>query len=132
MVNKVELFIANSEIRNLWHPDGSCRFAGVYAWLEWAWRDDTNFFHSIHEESFMPVRGDVVIYEKLITGEFNDHIGIVLSCDDDYILVAEGNVDNKNQSDVIHRSRHDNVLGFIRIDNNYQYEFSGVYDPKLD
>ncbi|HOJ12432.1 MAG TPA: CHAP domain-containing protein [Clostridiales bacterium] len=114
------------------YPSGSCRFAGVYAWLEWARLDDVNYFHSIDENSFMPERGDIVIYEKLITDESNDHIGIMLSCDDNNMLVAEGNKDSKNQSGVIRRSRYDKILGFIRIDNNYQNKFTGVYDPKLD
>jgi len=114
------------------YPGGSCRFAGVLAWLEWARMDDVNFFHSIYEDGFVPERGDIVIYEKLISDNPNDHIGIVLSCDDNYILVAEGNIDNTNQSGIIRRNRFDKILGFIRIDNNYKYVFAGKYNPKLD
>ena len=114
------------------YPGGSCRFAGVYAWLEWARLEDVDFFHSIDENSYMPERGDIVIYEKLIFDKSNDHIGIVLSCEGSCMLVAEGNIDNKNQSGIISRSRYDKILGFIRIDNNYKYKFSGIYDPKLD
>jgi len=114
------------------YPGGSCRFAGVYAWLEWAQLDDVKFFHSISENSYMPERGDIVVYEELISDKSNDHTGIVLSCEDSNMLVAEGNIDNKNHSGIIRRSRYDKILGYIRIDNNYKYKFSGIYDPKLD
>ncbi|MCR8635023.1 CHAP domain-containing protein [Paenibacillus radicis (ex Xue et al. 2023)] len=112
-------------------PNSVCRFAGVAAWLEWAQFPDVNFFHSVQDQGFSPARGDIVIYEKLLSNESHDHIGIVLSCHDNELLVAEGNMDNKNQSSLVHRDRWSKILGYIRIDNSYQYKFVGEYKPIL-
>ncbi|WP_274648795.1 CHAP domain-containing protein [Paenibacillus humicola] len=110
------------------YPNGCCRFAGVAAWLEWAKR--TGFFFYDGQEDYTPERGDIVIYEKLLSDESHDHIGIVLGCDDKEILVAEGNRDNQNYSCVFRRNRRHCILGYIRIDNDYHYEFDGCYNPK--
>lgn len=58
-----------------------------------------------------------------------DHIGIVLSCEGDSMVVAEGNVDNMNKSGIVMRKRHEKVDGYIRIDNNYTYQ-GWKYDYK--
>lgn len=114
------------------YPNGMCRFAGVGAWQEWAQLPEIQFFHDQIENNFTPERGDIVIYEKLITTNSHDHIGVILSCTKDSILVAEGNVDNLDQSGIVQRNRWDKIAGYIRIDNNYTYSFSGEYDPQLD
>lgn len=109
----------------------SHRFAGVGAWLDWSRLSETELFHNVDDPSFIPKRGDIVIYEKLLTNSPHDHIGVVLSCEDDIITVAEGNVDNKNKSGVIKRSCRENLAGFIRIDNGFKYDQTGqTYDPK--
>ncbi|WP_282935549.1 CHAP domain-containing protein [Paenibacillus sp. RC67] len=114
------------------YPNGVCRFAGVAAWLEWAQLPDIRCFHSGMEEDFTPSRGDIVIYEKLLSDDPHDHIGIVLSCDNDVLIVAEGNKDNKNQSAIVHRDRRKYVAGYIRVANEYQYSFTGEYEPILN
>lgn len=113
------------------YPNGVCRFAGVAAWQEWAQLPETQFFHSAHDKDFTPQRGDIVIYEKLLSDESHDHIGIVLACDEEELLVAEGNMDNKNQSMVLRRDRWSKLSGYVRIGNDYQYKFVGDYNPKL-
>ena len=55
------------------------------------------------EDGFIPQRGDIVIYEKLLSDDSHDHIGIVLACADKEILVAEGNRDNQNYSGILYR-----------------------------
>ena len=111
------------------YPNGNHRLAGVGAFLEWAKLPETGFFHYDEQEKFTPQRGDIVIYEKLLSNNPHDHIGIVLNCDDKDILVAEGNKDNENYSSVFRRSRKHNILGYIRINNEYEFHFDGVYDP---
>ncbi len=111
------------------YPNGSHRLAGVGAWLEWAQLPDTGFFHHDEQDGFTPQRGDIVIYDKLLSDHPHDHIGIVLAVNEKEILVAEGNRDNKNYSSIFHRDRRHCILGYIRIDNNYQYYFSGDYNP---
>lgn len=113
------------------YPNGICRFAGVGAWLEWAQLPETGFFYYDGQEGFMPQRGDIVIYDKLLSNDSHDHIGIVLACEDKQILVAEGNKNNENYSSVFRRSRQHCILGYIRIENDYQYIFSGHYTPVI-
>jgi hypothetical protein len=114
------------------YPNGICRFAGVGAWLEWAQLPENGFFYPDGQNGFTPQRGDIVIYEKLLSDDSHDHIGIVLSCDHKEILVAEGNRDNKNYSSVFHRDREHCILGYIRIDNGYHFHFSGEYKPIIN
>ncbi|WP_232016572.1 CHAP domain-containing protein [Paenibacillus baekrokdamisoli] len=112
------------------YPNGICRFAGVGAWLEWAQLPETGFLH-YDQDGFTPQRGDIVIYEKLLSDDSHDHIGIVLASDDQEIRVAEGNRDNQNYSCVFHRDRRHCILGYIRIADDYQFQFSGSYNPIL-
>ncbi|MCP3806632.1 CHAP domain-containing protein [Paenibacillus sp. Lou8.1] len=111
------------------YPNCMYRLAGVGAWLDWAQLPETGFFYHDKQDGFKPARGDIVVYEKLLSDDSHDHIGIVLGCDDNKILVAEGNKDNKNYSSVLYRDRGHCILGYIRIDNGYHFHFSGEYTP---
>ncbi|WP_025678812.1 CHAP domain-containing protein [Paenibacillus massiliensis] len=111
------------------YPNGKYRLAGVGALLEWGQLPETGYFCMDKHNGFVPQRGDIVIYEKLLSNDSHDHIGIVLACNDNEILVAEGNRDNQNYSSVFYRDRWHCILGYIRIDNNYEYHFNGVYNP---
>nr|WP_261771537.1 CHAP domain-containing protein [Paenibacillus xylanexedens] len=111
------------------YPNRTYRLAGVGAWLDWSRLPETGFFYLDQEDGFKPERGDLVVYEKLLSDDSHDHIGIVLSCEGDYLLVAEGNVDNHNYSGIVNRSRGDCILGYIRISNDYQFHFEGEYRP---
>ncbi|WP_127585118.1 CHAP domain-containing protein [Paenibacillus koleovorans] len=113
------------------YPNGVCRFAGCGAWVEWAKLPETGFFYTDGEAGFTPERGDIVVYEQLLSEEHHDHIGIVLECEDDRLLVAEGNRDNENYSCVFHRPRRHCILGYIRIDPDYRFAFRGSYNPIL-
>ncbi len=112
------------------HPKGYFRYAGVGAWQDWAVLIG-DAYHDVQESKFTPDKGDIVIYEKLLADEHHDHIGIVLSCDEEYIVVAEGNVDNKNYSGIVRRSRYDCVAGYIRINDGFNYSYHGTYEPRL-
>jgi len=111
------------------YPNGIYRLAGVGAWLDWAQLPETNFFYNDKQAGFEPARGDIVVYEKLLSDDSHDHIGIVLACDDNKILVAEGNRDNKNYSSVLYRDRGHCIFGYIRIENGYHFHFDGEYIP---
>jgi hypothetical protein len=113
------------------YPNENYRLAGVGAWLEWAQLPETGFLYFDGQKGFIPQRGDIVIYEKLLTENSHDHIGIVLACDDQELLVAEGNRDNQNYSSVFYRDRWHCILGFIRIPNDYEFHFSGDYTPMM-
>ncbi|PRA08002.1 MULTISPECIES: CHAP domain-containing protein [unclassified Paenibacillus] len=111
------------------YPNRMYRLAGVGAWLDWAQLAETGFFYRDMQEGFEPERGDIVIYEKLLTDNSHDHIGIVLACDGNQLLVAEGNTDNKNYSSVLDRERGYCILGYIRVSDSYQFNFQGEYRP---
>ncbi|MBP3963435.1 CHAP domain-containing protein [Paenibacillus sp. DLE-14] len=111
------------------YPNSACRFAGVGAWLEWSQLPENEFFYRDGQDGFTPQRGDIVIYEKLLSEHAHDHIGVVLACDAGEILVAEGNRDNQDYSCVFRRDRAACILGYVRIDNRYVYHFAGEYDP---
>ena len=103
------------------YPGVSCRFAAVLAWLEWAKLPDIDFFHSADEPGFAPERGDLVIYDRLVSTAEHDHIGVVLGRDDCELIVAEGNVNNR--SGVFRRHRFQQVNGFIRVEDSYRYSW---------
>jgi hypothetical protein len=111
------------------YPYASYRLAGVGAWLTWAQLPEIGFFYEDGKSGFIPQRGDIVIYEKLLSDHEHDHIGIVLACDDQEIYVVEGNVNNENYSGVLHRDRWNYIRGYIRIDNEYEFRFNGEYHP---
>ena len=105
------------------YPGVSCRFAAVMAWLEWAQLPETGFFHRGDDPGFTPERGDLVVYDHLVSGAEHDHIGVMLGLDDCTLIVAEGNVNNR--SGVFRRHRFQQVNGFIRVEDSYRYAWPG-------
>jgi hypothetical protein len=102
------------------------RFGGVKGWHQWG---TANGFCRYAKDGFTPQRGDIVIYEDIIPAENKapgstgyDHMGIVLACGPDELLVAEGNVGNRNVSDIVRRRRDDTIGCYIRIPEGYSYE----------
>ncbi len=88
-----------------------------------------NGFCHFEKDDFTPERGDIVIYNNIIPKEdkpenstWCDHMGVVVFCRNDNLMVAEGNTGNKNVSDIISR-RRDNTIGcYIRIPKDYIYD----------
>ena len=114
-------------------PTSNTRFACVYAWLKWGQENNFCFFE---KDGFSPLRGDIVIYNNIISKEnrpkntpWHDHIGIVLSVENSKIIVAEGNVDNKNISGIVERMCNQNIGCYVRIPNEYKYD-GWKYDYK--
>jgi hypothetical protein len=102
------------------------RFACVVAWYEWG---KENGFCHFENDGFIPGCGDIVIYNDIIPMEdkpenstWCDHMGIVISCNDDDLTVAEGNIGNKNISGTISRKRDETIGCYIRIPENYVYD----------
>ena len=94
----------------------TCNFAGVVAWLQWSKLPQQNFYYSRSHQNFRPDKGDIVIYDNVFIPSPHDHIGILLNCDCDRIIVAEGNVNNI--SNVLERRINKKIRGFIRISND--------------
>lgn len=107
-------------------PPYRYRFAGVGTWYEWA--KDKHFCY-YETDGFIPSRGDIVIYNNIIPPEnkqknspWHDHIGVVLSCEEEYLLVAEGNTNNQNVSGIIQRKRDETIGCFVRIPDGFEYD----------
>ncbi|MHB1461120.1 MAG: HD domain-containing protein [Armatimonadota bacterium] len=112
------------------HPLVSCRFACVGAWLEWAQLPENDYWQSSNSAS-QPERGDIVIFDQLLSKSVHDHIGVVLGSDAKSITVAEGNSAH-NRSAVIQRERDQHVAGYIRMDDVCKYNSKGrCYDPSV-
>ena len=114
-------------------PSVPLRFACVGAWYEWGTRHKLCYYA---KDGFVPAKGDIVIYDNIIPPEnkpegkpWYDHIGVVLSYDNDGLTVAEGNVDNKNISNIMKRKADNTVGCYIRIPNGYEYD-GWKYDYK--
>lgn len=108
-------------------PPYKYRFAGVGTWYEWA---TDHHFCFYEKDGFIPTRGDIVIYNNIIPLEnkqknspWHDHIGVLLSCEEEYLVVAEGNIDNRNVSGVIKRKRNDTIGCFVRIPDGFEYDY---------
>ncbi|MDF2524042.1 MAG: hypothetical protein K0R31_1683 [Clostridiales bacterium] len=107
-------------------PPIEYRFAGAGAWYEWG---NANGFISHDNGGFIPARGDIVIFNHIISPEnkpkdspWHDHISIVLKCEDGFLVTAEGNIDNQNVSGIVKRRRDHTIGCFLRIPNGYQYD----------
>lgn len=100
------------------YPDPvPCRFAGVRAWVVWAQLFETGFWHN--SQGFIPERGDIVVFDQLVSTSPHDHMGIVTGYREGIMMTAEGNVNN--QSGLFERALEDKVRGFIRIPDSYSY-----------
>ena len=108
-------------------PPFKNRFAGVGTWYHWG---TANHFCYYEKDGFKPSRGDIVIYNNIIPAEnketnssWHDHIGVVLSSEnEEFLIVAEGNIDNRNVSGIINRKCDHTIGCFIRIPENFEYD----------
>ncbi len=124
---------AGLEMPIRFEPMANTRFACVAAWLRWG---EKNGFCFREQDGFIPSRGDILIYDNIIPKEnkpantpWYDHIGIVLSVDDEYLTVGEGNINNNNISGVTKRKRGENIGCYLRIPDGYKYD-GWMYDYK--
>lgn len=66
--------------------------------------------HSGNEKAFKPAAGDIVLFDRVFNNMKHDYIGIVLENYDDYIITAEGNVENVSR--ILERKK---TFKFVRI-----------------
>ena len=102
-------------------PESPAALPAVKAWQEWAGLGSVSFYHPVMELTFTARRGDIVIYDALLSDKPHDHIGIVLGAQGQEITVAEGNAGNSNRSAIVRRHAAQHVAGYIRIDDFYEY-----------
>lgn len=97
----------------------SCNLAGCLAWEEWAQRDSRLEYHPAGELSFQPEAGDIALFDNVFVPAEHDHIGIILENREDFLITAEGNVNNL--SAVLTRPRDHHIRAYIRIPNHFSY-----------
>ncbi|MBW8308119.1 MAG: CHAP domain-containing protein [Candidatus Paracaedibacteraceae bacterium] len=83
-------------------------FGLVGIWLEWGVLEN-----KFRERSYEPEPGDLVLYDKLLSDSPLDHIGIVLKNNSNYLLTAEGNVNN--MTGIFKRGENNKIRGYIRL-----------------
>ncbi len=103
------------------HPEGavSCSLAGCLAWEEWAQADARVAYYRGDDCAFQPAAGDIVLFDRVFNNTEHDHIGVVLENHDDYIVTAEGNVENVSR--VLERRKDGHIRAYIRIPDRYSY-----------
>ena len=100
-------------------PPVTCNFAGVAAWLQWAKLPGNRFYYSARNSDFAPRRGDLVVFDNVVSSGPHSHIGVVLSVRRESIVTAEGNVNNV--SNVLVRMRDRRVRGYVRIPSGFAF-----------
>lgn len=99
--------------------DSSCSLAGCVAWEEWAQADARIGYHGWNDNAFQPTTGDIVLFDRVFDNTEHDHIGIVLENYDDYMITAEGNVENISQ--ILERKKNGHIRAYIRIPDYFSY-----------
>lgn len=99
--------------------EASCSLAGCIAWEEWAQNDSRIEYRGASEPDFRPAAGDIVLFDGVFDKTAHDHIGIVLENYDDYIVTAEGNVENISR--IVKREKNTHIRAYIRIPDNFSY-----------
>lgn len=99
----------------------SCSLAGCGGWEEFALGDRRIEYHQRKDESFIPSRGDIVLYDRVFMNCEHDHIGIILENKPLSIIVAEGNTFNDNTSGVLERKKDEHIRAYIRLPDFFSY-----------
>lgn len=103
------------------HPRVEQRFTSIKGWLDFASLLVNGFYHPKGETGFIPERGDIVVFDRLLEDKQPaDHMGVVVMTSPERITVAEGNARSSNVSDVIEHSATHHVRGYIRLPNDYR------------
>lgn len=90
-----------------------CTLAVVRNWIEYARGE--NFWKERKKTSYKPQAGDLVIFDKLLSQDLEDHIGIVLGLNPNelFIETAEGNVNGA--TGIFIRPMDNTIKGFISL-----------------
>lgn len=95
----------------------SCNLAGCVAWEEWALCDARINYYK-EDGNYIPLPGDIVIYDYVFDNSEHDHMGIVVETEKEFLVVAEGNINNV--SGVIRRKRDEHIRCYIRFPEGLQ------------
>lgn len=89
--------------------------AAVRTWYEWAILPENSFWHDREENGFSPSKGDLVIFDQLLSHKEFDHMGVVIDYveGNDYFTAAEGNVERS--TGLFCRKIDSHIRGYIRI-----------------
>ncbi|HEY3898476.1 MAG TPA: CHAP domain-containing protein [Chthoniobacter sp.] len=82
--------------------------AAVPAWHHWAVTG--GFFHAV--DGTVPEVGDIALFNRVFDGQPLDHIGIVVEVSAEFVVCAEGNVENRSG---LFERRSSSVEGFVRL-----------------
>ena len=93
--------------------------AGCLQWEQWAIGDNGIGYFGADSSGFVPMAGDIVLFDNVFIDHEHDHIGVVVENKEASIIVAEGNINNV--SGVIERDKDLHIRGFIRIPDGYVY-----------
>ena len=91
----------------------SCNLAGCGAWEEWVMINKKMGYHLADNNTYTPEAGDIVLFDKVFCNSEHDHIGIIIECKLDSIVVTEGNINNI--SGVIERKIDEHIRAYIKI-----------------
>ena len=100
--------------------ESSCSLAGCAAWEEWAQADSRIEYHGGNDSVFQPAAGDIVLFDRVFNNTDHDHIGIVLENYDNYIITAEGNVENVSR--ISEHEKNGHIRAYIRIPDHFSYQ----------
>ena len=89
--------------------------AGCLSWEQLALADPQITYIKGSDSSFLPLRGDIVLFDRVFEDKEHDHMGIVLAVSDTTITTAEGNVNN--MSAILERPRDIHIRAVIRMIN---------------
>jgi hypothetical protein len=91
-------------------PEPGYRYilAAVPAWHHWAVTG--GFFHAV--DGTVPEVGDIALFNRVFDGQPLDHIGIVVEVSAEFVVCAEGNVENRSG---LFERRSSSVEGFVRL-----------------
>lgn len=98
----------------------SCSLAGCGGFEEFAIYDKEIEYHKRNDE-FDVEAGDIVIYDNVFLNEENDHMGIIIEVNNDFLIVAEGNIPGENTSGIVKRRMDEHIRCYIRIPDDYKY-----------
>lgn len=89
--------------------------AGCLSWEQLALADPQITYIKGSDPAFLPLRGDIVLFDRVFEDKEHDHMGIVLAVSDTTITTAEGNVNN--MSAIFERPRDMHIRAVIRMTN---------------
>lgn len=89
--------------------------AGCLSWEQLALADPRITYIKGSDPAFLPLRGDIVLFDRVFEDKEHDHMGIVLAVSDTTITTAEGNVNN--MSAILERPRDTHIRAVIRMTN---------------